>query len=68
MELTDDQKTLVASYLSEILHSTSTIEAQANARGQEWKNYGRQLYQEQTGTTDNEMQVLPGAQYSDECR
>ena len=58
LELTDDQKAEVASYLKEVLSSTSTIEAQAKARGQEWKNYGRQIYQEQTGASDMEMQVL----------
>ena len=47
----------MSSYLSEILNSTSTIEAQANAKGQKWKNYGRQFYQEQTGASDVEMQV-----------
>ena len=58
LELTDDEKAEVASYLNEVLSSTSTIEAQAKARGQEWKNYGRQIYQEQTGTSDVEMQVF----------
>ena len=58
IELTDEQKTEVSSYLSEILNSTSTIEAQAKAKGQQWKNYGRQFYQEQTGASDMEMQVL----------
>ena len=58
IELTDEQKTEVSSYLNEILNSTSTIEAQAKAKGQEWKNYGRQFYQEQTGASDMEMQVL----------
>ena len=58
MELTDEQKAEVSSYFNEILNSTSTIEAQAKAKGQEWKNYGRQFYQEQTGASDMEMQVL----------
>ena len=58
LELTDDQKAEVASYLTEVLSSTSTIEAQAKAKGQEWKNYGRQIYQEQTGASDMEMQVF----------
>ena len=48
----------MSSYLNEILNSTSTIEAQAKAKGQQWKNYGRQFYQEQTGASDMEMQVL----------
>ena len=61
MELTDQQKAEVSSYLNEILNSTSTIEAQAKAKGQEWKNYGRQFYQEQTGASDMEMQVLTKA-------
>ena len=61
MELTDEQKAEVSSYLNEILNSTSTIEAQAKAKGQEWKNYGRQFYQEQTGASDMEMQVLTKA-------
>ena len=58
IELTDKQKTEVSSYLGEILNSTSTIEAQAKAKGQQWKNYGRQFYQEQTGASDMDMQVL----------
>ena len=58
IELTDEQKTEVSSYLNEILNSTSTIEAQAKAKGQEWKNYGRHFYQEQTGASDMDMQVL----------
>ena len=58
IELTDEQKREVSSFLNEILNSTSTIEAQAKAKGQEWKNYGRQFYQEQTGASDMEMQVL----------
>ena len=61
MELTDEQKAEVSTYLNEILNSTSTIEAQAKAKGQEWKNYGRQFYQEQTGASDMEMQVLTKA-------
>ena len=47
----------MASYLNEILNSTSTIEAQAKAKGQEWKNYGREFYQQQTEASDMEMQV-----------
>ena len=61
LKLTDDQKAEAAGYLNEVLSSTSTIEAQAKARGQEWKNYGRQIYQEQTGTSDMEMQVFDKA-------
>ena len=56
--MTEEQKTEVSSYLNEILNSTSTIEAQAKAKGQEWKNYGRQFYKEQTGASDVEMQVF----------
>ena len=48
----------MAGFLKEVLSSTSTIEAQAKAKGQEWKNYGRQIYQEQTGASDMEMQVV----------
>jgi len=57
IELTDEQRAEVSSYLNEILNSTSTIEAQAKAKGQKWKNYGRQFYQELTGASDMEMQA-----------
>ena len=45
------------SNLKEVLGSTCTIEAQANYRGQDWRNEGRTLYQEMTGHTDAEMAV-----------
>ena len=53
----------MASYLNEILNSTSTIEAQAKAKGQEWKNYGREFYQQQTEASDMEMQVYKYGQH-----
>ena len=45
------------SNLKEVLGSSCTIEAQAKYRGQNWRNQGRELYQEMTGHTDAEMAV-----------
>ena len=42
--LTEEQRKEIEENESMILNSTSTIEAQAGAKGQEWTNLGRQLF------------------------
>lgn len=41
---TEEQRKEFEENESMILNSTSTIEAQARAKGQEWRNLGRQLF------------------------
>ena len=52
------------SNLKEVIGSSCTIEAQAQYQGQDWRNQGRELYQEMTGHTDAEMAIQMVSDFS----
>ena len=54
----------VLSNLHDIVNSGSTVEAEAKRSGHIWKNYGRDIYQELTKSTDTEMAIRIAGDFS----
>ena len=52
------------SNLNDILNSGSTVEAEAKRSGHAWKNYGREIYQELTKSTDTAMAIKIAGDFS----
>ena len=52
------------SNIKEIMYSTSTLENQAQERGQEWSNLGRKLFQEHTGLSEVQMAIKLAMDFS----